>query len=123
MLKGQIEKCRLYRRYCSIEALGNCLFSNIQSFLVRAEGFCGVAADVTGELIKQEDQCEGAVWRLGPIVEGCGSAGDDDERAEVGGDLGVKFVRWDEPARVGVARIEPEREDTVDVGVGGHGEV
>ena len=56
------------------------------------KGFCGVAVDVAGELIKQEDQCEGTVWRLGPIVEGCGSAGDDDERAEVGGDLGVKFV-------------------------------
>ena len=76
--------------------------------------------DVAGKLVKEDDQCEGAVWRFGPIVEGCGGAGCDDEGAEVGGDLGVEFVGLHEPAHVGVLGIEPKREDAGDVGVGGH---
>ena len=90
--------------------------------MIRAEGFCGIAVDIAGKLIKEERQCEGAGWRLGPVVEVCGGAGDDDERAEIGGNLGIKLVGWNEPARVRVVGIEPERDDAGDVGVGGHDE-
>ena len=55
-----------------------------------------------------------------PVVEGIGGAGEGDERAEFGGDFGVEGGRLGEPACEGVLGVEPEGEDVVDVGVGGH---
>ena len=55
-----------------------------------------------------------------PVVEAVGGAGEGDEVAEFGGDFGVECGGLGEPACGRVLGVEPEGEDEVDVGVGGH---
>ena len=120
MLKRHIEKRLLGERYLSIKPLRHCSCRNSERFLIRGVSLCRITVYIAGELVQEEKQREGAFGGVRPVVERVGGTGEGDEVAEFRGDFGVEGYRLGEPACERVLGVEPEGDDDVNVGVGGH---
>lgn len=116
MLERQVEEGGLADADLPVEALGDGGGGDAQGFSVGSVGERGVAVDVAGELVEEENERESGVGRgEGPGVEGRGGASGGDERGKEGGGFRVEGGGGGEPACVGVGGVEPEGEDAVDV--------
>ena len=116
MDEWKIEESLLYKWHLPVETLGNCACCDVHCFGICIVRVRGASIDVPAELIEEDDESETPFRLFTPSVEArrtrfCYPF------AEIGFDLLVEGVVWVEPPFHGIAIVEPEGKNAVDVGI------